>query len=472
MAEKKIDSETLRRIPKVDEILQHSAYEEISRGIPRWICLDAVRGELESVRGRILAGVDPGQTEELLDLAGIISRTAGRIAGLRLFRLRKMINATGIIIHTNLGRALLPGEAVDRMLEVAVNYTNLEFDLDSGKRGSRHDHLRSLLTRLTGAEDGLVVNNNAAAVLLTLNTLARGREVIVSRGELVEIGGSFRIPDVMARSGATLKEVGATNKTHLGDYESAIGPQTALLLKVHTSNYRIIGFSHQPSLSELSALGKKHGLPVVEDLGSGCLADLSEYGLDKEPLVGRSIEDGADIVTFSGDKLLGGPQAGIIIGRKDLIGLIDRNPLHRALRIDKFTASALEATLRLYLEGERALTRIPVLSMISLGREELQVRGRRLLEEMSGSLPGHLTISLEDTNSQVGGGALPLQEIPSVALALSSELMKVNQIEERFRKGEPPIIGRIYEERYLLDLRTVAEDDYPLIARAVEGLEP
>lgn len=472
MAPKKKESSKLRLIPKVDVILNDPELIGITSDVPRWIYMDAVRDELDSVRRRLIEDPDGTAGEELLERSGMIRRIGHRISLARLYGLRRVVNGTGIIIHTNLGRAVLARVAANRIAEVAGHYSNLEFDLDEGRRGLRHARLKELIRRLTGAEDALVVNNNAAAVLLTLNTLARGREVIVSRGELVEIGGSFRIPDVMARSGAIMKEVGTTNRTHLKDYEKAIRPETAILLKVHTSNYQVVGFTHQPTLEELAGLGKSRNITVVEDLGSGCLVDLSPFGLSGEPPVGRSIEAGADLVTFSGDKLLGGPQAGIIIGRADLVRSIESNPLHRALRIDKFTAAAMEATLRLYLEGERAYSKIPVLSMITKDNRKLKSLGRRLLKKWAKSIPGHVKVALAETFSQVGGGSLPMQNLPSVSLSMVSERMSVNDLESYFRMFEPPIIGRILEDRFLLDLRTIQEDDLDVILSALENLRP
>ncbi len=460
----------LKLIPKVDDLLRDPRFAAQAGDAPRWVRLDAVRAELDDIRRELLGGPEPGRREALLDQGGIIERIGRRIALGRLYSLRRVVNATGIIIHTNLGRAVLPREAVERLAETARRYTNLEFDLAEGRRGSRHAHLVGPLRRLTGAEDALAVNNNAAAVLLALNTLARGREVVVSRGELVEIGGSFRIPEVMARSGAVLREVGATNRCHPRDYEEAIGPQTALLLKVHTSNYRVVGFTQEVGLEELAAIGRKRGVPVMQDLGSGCLVDLSPFGLKDEPPVGRSIEAGADIVTFSGDKLLGGPQAGLIVGRKSLVGLMAANPLHRALRIDKFTAAALEAVLRIYLDGEAAFAGIPVLAMIAAPVADLRRRGRRWLRRWRAAAPAHVSLELVESQSRVGGGSLPMQDMPSTAAAVTSDRLSANELEARFRRHEPPVIGRIEEGRFLLDLRTLLPEDFPDIGRALESL--
>jgi L-seryl-tRNA(Ser) seleniumtransferase len=328
--------------------------------------------------------------------------------------------------------------------------------------------VEEILCRLSGAESALVVNNNAGAVLLCLNTIAEGREVIVSRGELVEIGGAFRIPDVMKRSGASLREVGTTNRTHLSDYQKAISPQTALLLKVHTSNFRVIGFTSDVSLSELVQLGREHQLPVMEDLGSGCLVDLTQYGLEKEPTVQEAIRTGVDVVTFSGDKLLGGPQAGIILGKKGILDLIKVNPLTRALRVDKLILATLESTLLLYLDEKRAMEEIPVLWMLGLDMRNLKRRGRRLLKKLQKIPTRGAKFTLREDVSQVGGGALPLQELPTIVLAIKSFDFSVNRLEEIFRKGEPPIVSRISKDELILDMRTIFDEEIPLLAAGFE----
>jgi len=382
-------------------------------------------------------------------------------------RLRKVINATGVVLHTNLGRAPLSSSALEHLYEISKGYSNLEYDLDQGERGTRYAHVESTLCRLTGAEAAMVVNNNAGAVLLTLNTLAEGQEAIVSRGELVEIGGAFRIPDVMKRSGAVLKEVGTTNRTHLLDYEKAIGPQTALLLKVHTSNFQIMGFTSEVLPQDLVSLGKRHQIPVLHDLGSGCLIDLTRYGLSGEPTVQEVIKTGVDCVTFSGDKLLGGPQAGIILGKKDLIRLVKANPLTRALRIDKLTLASLESTLLLYLDEQKALEEIPILRMLTLNREHLRKRGRRLLRKLKGTVPEGGQATLREDVSQVGGGSLPLHELPTIVLAIKPAGITVNALEETLRKGEIPIISRINRDELILDMRTIFDEEIPLLAQSL-----
>ena len=383
-------------------------------------------------------------------------------------RLRRVINATGVVIHTNLGRAPLHPSAIEHLIEVSKTYSNLEYDLDRGERGSRTIHVEEILCRLSGAESALVVNNNAGAVLLVLNSLAEGKEVIVSRGELVEIGGAFRIPDVMKRSGALLREVGTTNRTHFNDYQNAIGPETALLLKVHTSNFRVMGFTSEVSLQDLVQLGKEYQLPVVDDLGSGCLIDLTRYGLEKEPTVQEMIKTGVDAVTISGDKLLGGPQAGIILGKKKILDLFKINPLTRALRIDKLTLAALESTLLLYFDEKKAMEEIPTLRMLSLDTKRLKKRGKRLLKRLSGVTNKKMAFTLKEDVSQVGGGALPLQELPTLVVAIKPLEVSVNSLEENLRKGEPPIVCRISKEELILDMRTVFDEEIPMLAAGIE----
>lgn len=381
---------------------------------------------------------------------------------------RRVINGTGVIIHTNLGRSILPGDVLSQLSETSGNYSNLEFNLTSGERGSRYTLVEELLCELTGAEAALVVNNNAAAVLIALDTLARGKEVIVSRGQLVEIGGSFRIPDVMARSGAKLVEVGATNRTHLRDYSNAMSPETGLLLKVHTSNYCIIGFTSEVSNKELVSLGKRHQVPVMEDLGSGCLVDLSSFGLKKEPTVQEVVASGMDIVTFSGDKLLGGPQAGIILGSRDIIERIKRNPLNRALRIDKFTLSALESILRLYRDPQTVFERVPTLNMISAPIEVVQHKAEQLAEVLEKSISTYSIIQISEVMSRVGGGAMPEQNLPSRAVILRPLHMKINHLEAKLRSLDIPIIGRVENDHLLLDMRTVRSDELHLIAKGLD----
>jgi L-seryl-tRNA(Ser) seleniumtransferase len=454
--------ELLQSIPKVDEFLAGLAGEGVEITA---LVKEAVRETLEEYRAAILAGTLATRTG--LSLEQLRDAFAARLAQRSRPNFIQVINATGVVIHTNLGRSVLPAEAMARINAVGAGYSNLEFDLATGKRGSRYSLVEELLCRLTGAEAALVVNNNAAAVLLALDTLAKGREAIVSRGQLVEIGGSFRIPEVMARSGARLVEVGATNRTHLRDYQAAITEETALLLKVHTSNYRIIGFTAEVPLAELVALGREHHLPVMEDLGSGCLLDLSRFGLLKEPTVREVVAAGPDVVTFSGDKLLGGPQAGIIVGRREVIARLKRNPLTRALRIDKFTLAGLEAVLRLYQDERQALRQIPTLAMLSLTREEIATKARRLKRLLAKPLAGHCRVGILPAVSRVGGGALPEYDLPTVAVSLEPAPFSVNDLEVRLRLAPEPVVGRIENDLFLLDLRTVADSEIKRLAATI-----
>ena len=385
----------------------------------------------------------------------ILDRLEATINAARDIGLTRVVNATGTILHTNLGRALLPQAAIDAVSRAAASAVNLEYDLGLGERGRREQVIEELLIDLTGAEAATVVNNNAAAVLLALNTLASGKEVIVSRGELIEIGGAFRIPEIMARSGAILKEVGTTNRTHAADYERAITGNTGLLLKVHTSNYRVVGFVADVGLADLVAIGRKHKVPVMEDLGSGALVDLSQFGLPKEPVVAERISLGADIVTFSGDKVLGGPQAGLIVGAAASVNQLSRNPLHRALRCGKLTIAALEATLRLYRESGTLAQELPTLRMFTRPLVEMETMGRQLIPALEAALGPAFRLSLVDSTSQVGSGALPTEEIPTKAIAVEHDGIGADAIAGRFRQARPPIIGRIKDGRFLLDLRTI-----------------
>lgn len=372
-------------------------------------------------------------------------------------KLRRVINGTGVVIHTNLGRSILTQHATDSLAQAGGYYSNLEFDLETGKRGSRYSLVEELLCYLTGAESALVVNNNAAAVLIALDTLTKNKEAIVSRGQLVEIGGSFRIPDIMVKSGARLVEVGATNRTHLYDYERAISEETALLLRVHTSNFRIIGFTSEVSAEDMVALARKNNLTTMEDLGSGSLVDFSRFGFPKEPTVQQIVHAGVDVVTFSGDKLLGGPQAGIIVGKRDVIDRIKKNPLNRALRIDKFTLAALESILREYLDLDKALKNVPTLAMLTASAAELKKRAQRVARRLTKKLGEKCRVATIPTVSRVGGGALPEFSIGSWAIALEPAAMTLNTFEAMLRRLTIPIIGRIENDRFLLDVRTIQE---------------
>ena len=454
--------EMLRKIPKVDELL--TLAEETGRMaamtdiIPPAAVRDAIRDELEALRGNILAG----DLTELPEKKAILDAACTRAYGEQRSSLRRVVNGTGVVLHTNLGRSLLSWQAVSAVEEVARNYSTLEYDVDSGSRGSRHDHIDNLLASVTGAEAAMVVNNNAAAVLLILSAMGKGGEVITSRGELVEIGGSFRIPEIMTQCGCTLREVGTTNKTHLFDYEDAIGPETRALLRVHTSNYRIVGFSERPGLAELVELGRKHDLPVIEDLGSGSLVDLTAFGIHGEPTVQQSVKAGVDVISFSGDKLLGGPQAGLILGKRAYIEKLKRHPLARALRVDKMTIAALRETLYAYQDPAWAKCNIPVLRMLGASGEELRGRAEKLRLALEGF---GCAARVVETEGQVGGGSCPTQLLKSWAVAVDPGKLTADQLAEALRRPYPHIIGRISQGQYLLDVRTLTDDDFSAIAR-------
>jgi L-seryl-tRNA(Ser) seleniumtransferase len=454
--------ELLRALPKVDDCLRWLKNVD---DVPPLLVKNAVREVLAELRTAILAGQKI--TKNQLSQTAIVPLFMERIARKQGPNLRTVINATGVVIHTNLGRSLLPTAALEMLGRIGTSYSNLELNLATGKRGSRYSLVEELLCELTGAEAALVVNNNAAAVLLVLDTLAKDREVIVSRGQLIEIGGSFRIPEIMARSGAKLVEVGATNRTHLRDYENAIGEDTALLLKVHASNFRVIGFTSEVALEDLLSLAGRYSLPVMEDLGSGSLLDLSKYGLCKEPTVQEVVKAGVDVVTFSGDKLLGGPQAGLILGKRPIIEQIKKNPLNRALRIDKFTLAALEVVLRFYFEEEKAIRHIPTLHMLTIDPRLLKKRAKRLAGRLRKKIGSNCLVSLRQTEARVGGGALPEEPLPSWAVALQPVSISLVEMEERFRQGRIPVIGRIDQDAFLLDMRTVADAEIVQLADMV-----
>ena len=442
----------LREIPSIDRLLKHPRTEGLLARYNREYVTEQCRAGLEQIRGEIRRGHGIDLSE-----AAIVDRVENAIFIDSQPGHRRVVNATGTILHTNLGRALLSQAAVEAMLAVADHPINLEYDLAAGKRGKREETLEKLLTDLTGAEAATVVNNNAAAVLLGLNTLAQGKEVIVSRGELIEIGGAFRIPEIMAKSGAVLREVGATNRTHPADYENAINENTALLLKVHTSNYKVVGFTAEVGLEELVAIGQKRHLPVMEDLGSGALIDLSQYGLPKEPIVAERIQAGADVVTFSGDKILGGPQAGLMVGKKELIGRMNKNHLQRALRCGKLTLAALEATLRRYRQSPNIVEEIPTLRAFTRKVDELRAQGEQLLSKLQAALGGEFQIGLEESTAQIGSGAMPTEDLPTVVVTIAHNKLSTNAVAQRFRAADPPIIGRISDDRFLLDLRCIFE---------------
>jgi L-seryl-tRNA(Ser) seleniumtransferase len=443
----------LRELPAVSRLLAHPRTERLLVRFNREYVVRACRETLDRLRRAAADGdeLDPAA----LDADAILGAVESRLGAAGADGLQRVVNATGTVLHTNLGRALLPQAAIDALLRAGAHPVNLEYDVAQGDRGRREQVIDALLTELTGAEAGTVVNNNAAAVLLALNTLATGKEVLVSRGELIEIGGAFRIPDIMARSGAILREVGTTNRTHAADYEDAITERTALLLKVHTSNYRIVGFVADVDLADLVSIGRRHGIPVMEDLGSGALVDLSRYGLPKEPVVGERIALGADLVTFSGDKVLGGPQAGLVAGKAPLVTQLTRNPLHRALRCGKLTIAALEATLRLYRESASIADDIPALRAFTRPMAEIEETARRALPAIASVLGPGFHVSVGEGTSQIGSGALPTEEIPTRVIVVEHDQLEAHHIAAKFREGQPPIIGRVKDGRFLLDARTI-----------------
>ncbi|MDP2268760.1 MAG: L-seryl-tRNA(Sec) selenium transferase [Deltaproteobacteria bacterium] len=461
----------LKSLPKIDELMLLLDKQGLFNQAPRDVVRSFCRQTVADLRRKILAAAVredclPPDKEAALAAAAQIVKS--EILALGRYRLRRVVNATGIIIHTNLGRAPLCPEALTRLIEVGENYSNLEFDLEKGQRGLRYDHVQRLLCVLTGAEDALVVNNNAAAVLLALNTLADGREAIVSRGELIEIGGEFRIPEVMEKSGARLREVGTTNRTRRADYEQAISAATGVILKVHTSNFRMMGFTEEAGLEELVALGKKHSVPVLVDLGSGCFIELGDYGQEREPTVQEVQAKDVDLVTFSGDKLLGGPQAGIILGKASVLQKIKMNPLNRALRIDKLTLAALEGTLMQYLTPAAAVKNIRVLKALTEPQAAVTRRARKLLTMMKKTSPAGWSLSLKKGCSLAGGGALPTREIPTTLIALQSGQISAGRLEAELRKLAIPILVRIAADEVLLDLRTIEEAEFPFITAGLK----
>jgi L-seryl-tRNA(Ser) seleniumtransferase len=450
-----------RKIPAVDEMLGREPLQQLEAELGHRVVVRAARTVLQGLREGIANGTV--KTISLARLEEEIVAAARVSAGSSL---QAVVNATGVILHTNLGRAPLARPAVEHLAEIAGRYSNLEYDLEEGKRGKRDTHTDSLFAELLGAERTLVVNNNAAAVFLTLNTLAEGGEVIVSRGELIEIGGSFRIPDICAKSGAGLREVGTTNRTRLADYAGAINANTKALLRVHPSNFRVVGFTERPALQELAALAHEHHLPLIEDLGSGCLVDLSSLGIQDEPPVGASLKEGADVVTFSGDKLLGGPQAGLITGRREFLDRIRTNPLFRALRVDKLTIAALEATIRFYLDGN--LDAVPALRMMRLPLDGLAARAASLAGKLA-EIPS-FSAQVEDGESVVGGGSTPGQSLPAKLVAVHHGRLSARELEAALRRNTPPIITRVERDLLLVDLRTVFEEQDAEIVRAFERL--
>ena len=455
----------LRTLPAIDRLLDTPLLAELEQTQPHILIREAAQKTVEDLRRQIL---DNQAALPDLDLDAVATLVAARVVQMAKPSLRKVINVTGTLLHTNLGRAPLCSEALQAIKDVAQGYSNLEYDLDKGKRGKRFTHVEELICKLTGGEAATVVNNNAGAVMLSLAALAGGRSALVSRGELIEIGGSFRIPDIMAASGVDLVEVGTTNKTHLKDYAGAIDDKTAMILKVHTSNYRILGFTEAVTGEDLAELAHQHDIPVLEDLGSGLLMDLTPYGLPREPTVRETLKTGIDLVTFSGDKLLGGPQAGIIVGNRDVIDKVRKHPIARALRIDKLTLAALEATLRQYLDPQKALEKIPTLRILSLPVTELQQRCETLLPRLIETIGDTANCTIIEATATVGGGALPLAELPGRVIALAPRNISLNELTTRLRSCEPAVVGRIQDDRFLIDPRTLNADDETFLLQALQ----
>ena len=453
----------LSDLPSVDELLKSDTGLAWQQIYPRPYVTRAIREEIQMQREAILNG-----TEKVFSLNDAMDRIKRIIEDLSGFSLKSCINATGVVLHTNLGRSVLSQEVLKHVADVACGYSNLEYDLEEGTRGERKTHIKQLLNEITGAEDGIIVNNNAAAVMVCLSELARSREVIVSRGELVEIGGSFRIPDIMASSGAILREVGTTNKTHCRDVEKALNENTALLLKIHQSNFRMVGFTGEVTINEMVALGKKHNRPVMFDLGSGCLVDLKPYGVHIEPTVQEIVKAGVDVVTFSGDKLFGGPQAGVIVGKKAFIDRIGKNPIMRAIRIDKMTLAAFEATLKFYVDENIAKEKIPTLAMLLQEPDKIKARAKKIAKELKRKISGDMAgVSVIEDVSQSGGGALAEVQFETFAVAITPAVISVNELEMRLRKGNPPVISRIKEGQLQLDARTIRDNEIPRLVMAV-----
>ncbi len=456
----------LSKLPSVDELLKDESIVKLLEEVPRVVVVSQIRDNIEKYRKKVLSMDEKSLSQLKMNIEEIISNIINSSYRFMQMNLREVINGMGTVLHTNLGRALLSESIRDQVWDVASGYSTLEIDLSTGKRGIRYSHVSELIKFITGAEDVLVVNNNAAAVMLVLSTMGKGKEVIVSRGELVEIGGSFRVPDVMKQSGTKLVDIGTTNKTHLWDYENAISEDTAAFLKVHTSNYRILGFTDDVSIKELVDLGKKKDIPVIEDIGSGVLIDLRKYGLTYEPTVQESVEAGADIVTFSGDKLLGGPQAGIIVGKKSYIDEMKKNPLTRAFRIDKLTMVALEATLKLYLDEEKAIKNIPTLKMLTESSDSIRERAD-VLYKMISDRGLSIEVNIVEDYSEVGGGSMPLEKLPTFTITIKSKNISSAQLENRLRKYTTPIFTRVNDDRVVIDLRTIKEEQYEIIVKAL-----
>ncbi len=464
-------NDVLRKIPQVDELLKDEKLSSLVSTIPHDFLVSCIREVIVDVRSAIISGV-----ENDIDKDNIIEKIINKVGKKSKRSLRKVINATGTILHTNLGRSILSHDATKAMLDIALNYNNLEYDLKNGTRGNRQSHIEKILTDVTGAEAAMVVNNNAAATILVLAALAEGKEVIISRGELIEIGDSFRLPDVMAESKAILKEIGSTNKTKLNDYVDAIDSEkTAAILKAHTSNYKIVGFTEQADLKDLVALGKKEDIPVIYDMGNGLMVDLNDYGID-EPTVKSLVKEDADVVLFSGDKLLGGPQAGIIIGRAKYIAKMKKHPLARAFRVDKFTLAALNSTLFEYYDEKRAKKNIPILNMITISNADLEKKAKVIFDSLKAKILSYskkandLEINVEKIKDQVGGGTAPEVFLDGWAVTILAKGLPAEKIERRFRELDVPIVARVAHDKIYLDVRTILDDDIDLIVDEIDSI--
>ncbi len=455
-----------KMIPKVDQILDNKVIKDLLDKNSKNLVMESIHEELDNIRNNISNGYDKNIISNKIE--NLIDNIKDNLMNKKTFSLRNVVNASGVVIHTNLGRSVLNSEIFENIKKVSIGYSNLEYNLEKGERGSRYSHLSEIIKKITGAEDCMVVNNNAAAVMLILSTIAKGKNVITSRSELVEIGGSFRIPDVCRESGAELKEIGTTNKTHLRDYENAIDENTAALFKVHQSNFKILGFTEAVSSFELKSLKEKYNIPIIEDLGSGVLIDLSKYGLSHEPTVQECIKNGVDIVSFSGDKLLGGVQAGIIVGKKEYIEKMKKNQLTRALRVDKFTLSALEAVFSYYIDEELAISKIPTLNMLTIKIEKLYDKAQKLIEYLGEN--NEFSYEIIDIDSEVGAGSLPTQKLPSKAIKVISKSFTENELEEKLRSNKIPIITRIYKGNLIFDVRTIFENEFCIIKDALNSL--
>lgn len=453
-------NERLRTLPKVDELMKLPEMEALIAGTSREVAVNIIRESIEEIRKSILGGKNVAADED-----AVMHAVKAKLEATDKRSLRRVINGTGILLHTNLGRAKLAERIVDNVVRVTKGYSTLEYNLEDGKRGSRHDHVSAIIASVTGAEAAMVVNNNASATLLCLLAMAHGKEVVVSRGELVEIGGSFRVPEIMENGGTILREVGTTNKTHLSDYENAICDQTAALLKVHTSNYRIVGFTSDVDVKDLSALAAEHQIPMIYDMGSGLLVDLQVYGVD-EPTVVKALDDGADVILFSGDKLLGGPQAGIIVGKKEYIEKMKKHALARVVRVDKMTLAAIEETFRIYRDKKQALIEIPVLSMISMSKETLIEKAKTMIDGLSNAC-ANASFSWVEEIGRIGGGSAPMLDLKTIAVSIEPFKMNVSTLETLLRKQEIPVIARIANGKLLLDMRTISDDEIPLVQKVI-----